>query len=186
VKRFHDNVQDDEYLLLNRARALELEALEQIHDMYYVPIFRYISLRVNEHETAEDLTSEVFTRLLSALQDKTAPQKTIRGWLYSVASRVVKDFYRKKYRRKQVTLSESVPSQADGPAQKVELMLTNENLRQALTELTDDQQEIIALRFGYEMSIRDVAETTGKSEGAVKMLQARAIAALSRTMQSGE
>ncbi|MEJ2750242.1 MAG: sigma factor [Anaerolineae bacterium] len=149
MKRFHDNVQDDEYLLLNRARALELEALEQIHDMYYVPIFRYISLRVNEHETAEDLTSEVFTRLLSALQDKTAPQKTIRGWLYSVASRVVKDFYRKKYRRKQVTL-------------------------------------IIALRFGYEMSIRDVAETTGKSEGAVKMLQARAIAALSRTMQSGE
>lgn len=175
----------DELILLNRARALEPEALEQIHDMYYVPIYRYISFRVNEHETAEDLTSEVFTRLLSALQDKTAPQKTIKGWLYSVASRVVKDFYRKKYRRKQVALEESVPSLADGPAQKVESMLTNEDLRQAITELTEDQQEIIALRFGYEMSIRDVAQTTGKSEGAVKMLQARAVAALSRTMQAG-
>ncbi len=175
----------DEFILLNRARALEPEALEQIHDMYYVPIFRYISFRVNEHETAEDLTSEVFTRLLSALQDKTAPQKTIKGWLYSVASRVVKDFYRKKYRRKQGALEETVPSLADGPAKEVESMLTNENLRQAITELTDDQQEIIALRFGYEMSIRDVAQTTGKSEGAVKMLQARAVAALSRTMQSG-
>ncbi|MCB9419574.1 MAG: sigma-70 family RNA polymerase sigma factor [Ardenticatenaceae bacterium] len=175
----------DEYLLLNRARALEPEALEKIHDLYYVPIYRYIAFRVNEHETAEDLTSEVFTRLLSALQDKTAPQKTIKGWLFSVASRVVKDFYRKKYRRKQVTLEESVPSLTDGPAQKVESMLTNESLRQAITELTEEQQEIIALRFGYEMSIRDVAETTGKSEGAVKMLQARAIAALSRTMQAG-
>jgi RNA polymerase sigma-70 factor, ECF subfamily len=182
-ENFH-NVQD-ELILLNRARALEPEALEQIHDMYYVPIFRYISFRVNEHETAEDLTSEVFTRLLSALQDKTAPQKTIKGWLYSVASRVVKDFYRKKYRRKQIALEESVPSLADGPAKEVESMLTNENLRLAITELTEDQQEIIALRFGYEMSIRDVAQTTGKSEGAVKMLQARAVAALSRTMQSG-
>ena len=117
----------DELILLNRARALEPEALEQIHNMYYVPIYRYISFRVNEHETAEDLTSEVFTRLLSALQDKTAPQKTIKGWLYSVASRVVKDFYRKKYRRKQVALEESVPSLVDGPAQKVASMLTNEN-----------------------------------------------------------
>lgn len=176
----------DEYLLLNRARALEPEALEQIHNMYYVPIYRYISFRINEHETAEDLTSEVFTRLLSALQDKTAPQKTVKGWLYSVASNIVKDFYRKKYRHKQTTLEESVPSLADGPAQKVESMLTNENLRQAIAELTEDQQEVIALRFGYEMSIRDVAKTTGKSEGAVKMLQARAVAALSRTMQPGE
>lgn len=176
----------DEFLLLNRARSLDAEALEQIHDMYYVPIYRYISFRVNEHETAEDLTSDVFTRLLSALQDKTAPQKTIKGWLFSVASHVVKDFYRKKYRHKQIALEESVPSLADGPAQKVESMLTNEILREAITELTEEQQEIIALRFGYEMSIREVAETLGKSEGAVKMLQARAIAALSRTMQPGE
>jgi RNA polymerase sigma-70 factor (ECF subfamily) len=176
----------NEFLLLERARTLDPEALEEIHDMYYVPIYRYISFRVSEHETAEDLTSEVFTRLLSALQDKTAPQKTIKGWLYSVATFVVKDFYRKKYRRKQVALEDTVPSLADGPAQKVESMLTNEDLRQAVTELTEDQQEIIALRFGYEMSIRDVAETTGKSEGAVKMLQARAIAALSRRMQPGK
>lgn len=183
-EKFH-NVQN-EFLLLERARALDPEALEQIHDMYYVPIYRYIAFRVSEHETAEDLTSEVFTRLLSALQDKTAPQKTIKGWLFSVATFVVKDFYRKKYRRKLVALEDSVPSLTDGPAQKVESMLTNEDLRQAVTELTEDQQEIIALRFGYEMSIRDVAATTGKSEGAVKMLQARAIAALSRRMQPGE
>lgn len=175
----------DEFLLLNRARSLDPEALGQIHDMYYVPIYRYISYRVNEHETAEDLTSEVFTRFLSALQDKTAPQKTIKGWLFSVASNIVKDFYRKKYRHKQVALEDSVPSLVEGPAQKVESMLTNEDLRQAITQLTEEQQEIIALRFGYEMSIRDVAETTGRSEGSVKMLQARAIAALSRKMQPG-
>ncbi len=175
----------DELILLNRARSLESEALEQIHDMYYVPIYRYIAFRVDEHELAEDLTSEVFTRLLSALQDKTAPQKTLRGWLFSVASRVVKDHYRKKYRRPQVALDDSIPSLTSSPAQLVETMLTNDSLRQALTELTEDQQQVIALRFGFEMSIRDVAQTTGKSEGAIKMLQTRAIAALSRKFAPG-
>lgn len=175
----------DDLILLNRARSLDPEALAQIHSMYYVSIFRYIAFRINEYETAEDLTSEVFTRLLSALRDRTAPQKTIRGWLFSVASRVVKDHYRKQYRRPQVALDESTPSLVGGPEQKVESMITNEHLRQAITELTEDQQQVIALRFGYEMPIREVAKTTGKSEGAIKMLQARAIAALSRKMIPG-
>ncbi len=175
----------DELILLNRARSLDQEALAQIHDLYYVPIYRYIAFRINEHETAEDLTSEVFTRLLSALRDHTAPQKTLRGWLFSVASRVVKDHYRKQYRRKQTELDESMPSLVATPDQKVEMKLTNENLRQAITKLTEDQQQVIALRFGYEMSIRDVAQTIGKSEGAIKMLQARAVAALSRIMVPG-
>ena len=179
------NVQDD-LILLNRARSLDQEALEQIHDLYYVPVFRYIAFRINEPQTAEDLTSEVFIRLLSALRDHTAPKNTLRGWLYSVASRVVKDHYRKQYRRQQSSLDDSFPSPADGPDQKVESMLTNEYLRQAVTELTEEQQQVIALRFGYEMSIRDVAQTTGKSEGAIKMLQARAIAALSRKMSPGD
>lgn len=176
----------DELLLLNRARSLEPEALEQIHDMYYVPIYRYVAFRVNEQQTAEDLTSEVFTRLLKALRERTAPQKTLRGWLFSVASRVVKDHYRKKYRRQQTNLDESLPSLSPGPDQQVELMLTNESLRHAITELTEEQQEVIALRFGYEMSVRDVAQTVGKSEGAIKMLQARAIAALSRKLRPGK
>lgn len=175
----------DELILLNRARALEQEALKEIHEMYYVPVYRYIAIRINDHETAEDLTSDVFTRLLSALRDHTAPQKTIRGWLFSVASRVVKDHYRKQYRRRHTELNESIASQAASPDQKVEMALANENLRQAVTDLTEDQQQIIALRFGYEMSIREVAHTTGKSEGAVKMLQARAIAALNRKLAPG-
>lgn len=172
----------DELLLLSRARALDQEALAQIHDTYYAAIFRYILIRINDYETAEDLTSEVFTRLLSALRDHTAPQKTLRGWLFSVASYVVKDFYRKKYRRQQAPLHESIPSQAPGPGKAVEMKVTQAELTVAITELTEDQQNVIALRFGFDMPIQEVAQTMGKSEGSVKMLQARAIAALSRRL----
>ena len=174
---------NDELLLLNKARSLDPEALAQIHDQYYVPLFRYIAFRVSNHEAAEDLTSEVFTRLLSALRDHTAPSQTLRGWLYSVASRVVKDYYRKHYRQKMSELDENLASKKLSPAEIVEKMLTHQELRLAMQNLTEDQQNVIAFRYGSEMTIREVAEKMGKSEGSIKMLQARAIAALARNMQ---
>jgi RNA polymerase sigma-70 factor (ECF subfamily) len=177
----NDLVQD-ELALLARARSLEPEALAQIHDTYYTPIFRYIAFRVNNRDAAEDLTSEVFTRLLSALRDKHAPQNTLRGWLYGVASRVVSDYHRQSYRAPEVELDESLVSRELDPAEAVERMMTQENLKQAMTELTEEQQNVISLRFGYEMPIEEVARTLGKSEGAVKQLQARAIAALARKL----
>jgi RNA polymerase sigma-70 factor (ECF subfamily) len=172
----------DELALLARARALDAEALAQIHDTYFTPIYRYVAFRVNDRDAAEDLTSEVFTRLLSALRDKTAPQNTLRGWLYGVASRVVSDYHRKNYRRPEVELNESIVSREDNPAEALEKMLTHENLNRALAELTEEQQAVLSLRFGYGMSIQEVARTLDKTEGAVKQLQARAIAALTRKL----
>ncbi len=88
----------EELVLLHRGRSLEQEALTAIHNSYYPGIYRYITFRVDDRYTAEDLTSEVFLRLLKALRDHTAPQKTLRGWLYGVASKVVKDYYRQTKR----------------------------------------------------------------------------------------
>jgi RNA polymerase sigma-70 factor (ECF subfamily) len=175
-------VVQDELALLARARSLDPEALAQIHDTYYTPIFRYIAFRVNHRDAAEDLTSEVFTRLLSALRDKHAPQNTLRGWLYGVASRVVSDYHRQHYRTPEVELDESLVSRELDPSEAVERLMTQESLKQAMTELTEEQQSVISLRFGYEMPIEEVARTLGKTEGAVKQLQARAIAALARKM----
>lgn len=172
----------DEIRLLARARALDQEALTQIHDVYYGPIFRYIVLKVSDHDTAEDLTSEVFLRLLNALRDRTAPDRTLRGWLYAVASRVVSDHYRRHYRAPLTAISEEMPDQALEPAELVYSRLTWQQVQGLMQELTAEQQEVLALRFGYEMSIRDVAEVLNKSEGAVKQLQARAIASLARLL----
>lgn len=176
----------DEQLLLNRVRALEPEALTQVHDTYYVPIFRYVFLQVGDMATAEDLTSEVFIRLLKALRDHTAPHNTLQGWLFSVANFVVKDHYRQHYRSRHTSLNDSLPSPSAGPDQLIETELMNQQLQAAVTKLTEEQRQVIALRFGYEMSLDTVARTLGKSIGAVKMLQARAISALTRTLGEGE
>ena len=176
----------DELILLNRARALDEDALTEIHNQYYGAVYRYISFRINDAHTVEDLTSEVFTRFLSALQDRHAPQNTIRGWLYGTASHVVKEQYRKQKREQLAPLDESVPSQVMGPEQGVEKTMTFEELRDAMSDLTEDQQHVLALRFGQSMPIREVAKLINKSEGSVKMLQVRAIAALTRQMSEAE
>ncbi len=172
----------DELTLLARARQLDPEALARIHDTYYVPIFRYVAFRVGDHTTAEDLTSEVFTRLLAALRDKRAPQNTLRGWLYGVAARVVSDHHRATYRTPQVELDEALVSGDHDPADIVDRKMTQESVLRAMQDLTEEQRHVLSLRFGSDMPIQDVARVLGKSEGAVKQLQARAVAALARKL----
>jgi RNA polymerase sigma-70 factor (ECF subfamily) len=169
----------DELILLNRARALDEDALTEIHNQYYGAVYRYISFRINDAQTVEDLASEVFTRFLSALKDRHAPQNTIR-------SRVVKEQYRKQKRAQLAPLDESLPSQAIGPEQGVEKNMALEHLRDAMAELTEEQQHVLALRFGQSMPIHEVAKLINKSEGSIKMLQVRAIAALTRQLSKAE
>jgi len=175
----------NELALLDRARKLDIDALAQVHDLYYEPIFRYVAFRVGNREVAEDLTSDVFTRFLTALRERKAPNTTLRGWLYGVAANVVSDHHRKHYRAPQVQLDEAMVSQERGPEEAAEASLVRADLRRAMAGLTDEQQDVLALRFGHEMPIQEVARTLGKTEGAIKQLQARAIAALARKLSPG-
>jgi RNA polymerase sigma-70 factor (ECF subfamily) len=169
--------------LLDGVRRLDPQALSEVHNKYYPAIFRFIAFKVGDRETAEDLTSDVFVRLLDAVRDRHAPHKTLRGWLYSVASHIVIDYYRKQYRsRQEVELTDMMVGPGASPAERAMKKQTLESLHQALSQLTDDQRNVISLRFGYDLPIKDVAHMLGKSEGSVKQLQARAVASLARLM----
>ncbi|MCO5184734.1 MAG: sigma-70 family RNA polymerase sigma factor [Anaerolineae bacterium] len=172
----------DDLQLLARARRLDQDALAEIHRLYYPPLYRYISFRVSDSMVAEDLTSEVFLRLLNALRDKHAPQNTIRGWLYGVAARVVVDHYRKMGKTDEIMLDERVTSSDALPEEIVAQNLSAESLHAVIPNLTDDQQTVLALRFGAGMPIKQVADFLQKSEGAVKQLQLRAVAALAQQL----
>jgi RNA polymerase sigma-70 factor (ECF subfamily) len=169
--------------LLAQARVFDSKALAQIHDSYYPPLFRYIMLRVSDREVAEDLTSEVFTRLLAALRKGTPPRTTLRGWLYGVASNMVADHQRAAYRVTHTELDDGLVSPGASPPEQLDRSLAREALLEAVQDLTEDQRHVIALRYGSELPIRDVAEAMGKTEGAVKQLLARAVTRLSKTMQ---
>jgi RNA polymerase sigma-70 factor (ECF subfamily) len=172
----------EEIDLLNRARALDQEALALIHDTYFTPVYRYVSFRVADRHTAEDLASEVFSRFLGALHERSAPPNTIRGWLFGAAANVVKEHYRRQRRTAVTPIPESLVNDEKSMEQRLDERIEKEQLRQAMGELTEEQQHVLALRFGHGLSVRDVADTVNKSEAAVKMLQARAIASLTRRL----
>jgi len=171
---------NDELLLLARIQQLDPEALSEAHETYYPAIYRYVAFKVGDQDVAEDLTSEVFTRLLSAVRERSAPQKTLRGWLFSVASKVVANHHRQHYRDQELMAMPELVEETSNPSDTVSHRQKLRDLSKALKLLTDEQQEVISLRFGYSMPIREVSKTLGKSEGAIKQLQARAIAALSK------
>ena len=171
--------------LLAGARRFDRGALGQIHDEYFGPIYRYALYRTGSQETAEDVAGEVFARLLEGLRAGTGPTTTLPGWLFGVASRVVNDHFRRAYRAPMVALNDAMPDDHTTPTSLTVAALEREELQQALKKLTEEQQHVIALRFGQDVPIQEVARMMGKTEGAVKQLQARAVAQLARQMKRG-
>jgi RNA polymerase sigma-70 factor (ECF subfamily) len=169
--------------LLRRAQALDEEALAEIHDRYYQGVYRYFSFRMPDHQTAEDLTSEVFIRFLTAVRDKNAPPNTIQGWLFGTARNVAREYYRRSKKIEVVSITEWLSDGKSSLENSLSKRMDMQALSKAMGQLTEEQRHVLALRFGYGLPIREVADMISKSEPAVKMLQARAIMALTKQME---
>jgi RNA polymerase sigma-70 factor (ECF subfamily) len=139
--------------------------------------------RTRDEAIAQDLTSETFMRLLNALRAGKAPAN-LHAWLFGVANHLATDHFRRQARRPQVELVEEIA--ADDEAADPEIVSSANQataaVRAALQELTEEQQRVLALRFGEGRSVNDTAELIGKSVTAVK-LQFRAVAALRRKLE---
>jgi RNA polymerase sigma-70 factor (ECF subfamily) len=175
----------DEQGLLERASRADPEALGALYDRYVDRIYNYIYHRVGQVDLAEDLTAQVFARMLEAIREGRAWRTSFSGWIYRIAHNLVIDYYRRRGRAAFVELEEATPIVADeaDPVRRAEARLESEHLRAALTKLTEEQAEVIALRFLDELSIAEVAFMMNKTEGAIKALQYRAVLALRRVMQ---
>ena len=140
---------------------------------------------MSDPQASEDLSSEVFLRVLEALKRGKVWRTTPDAWIFGIARNVVADHYRQQSRQTEVVLDERLAMPGgQSPDQRVMDTERHEELARAITLLTDEQRDVILLRFMEGLSINDVAEVLGKTPGAVKGLQHRALRALSETMQS--
>lgn len=171
--------------LLSRAQRLDPAALTEIHDRYYPEIYRYVYYRLGDEPVCEDITSEVFLRLLDALGKKRGPVQNLRGWLFGTASNLVNDHLRIRYARQIDSLDadDSELPEDNHLEQAYDEAWLQQQVAHALKELTPEQQHVLALRFSEERSIEETASILGKSVTAVKGLQFRAIAALRRLIE---
>jgi len=163
-----------------RLSNLDSKTIGAIYDQYFSEVYRFVLYRVGDQTLAEDITSDVFIRLLEAVQVGRGPDSNLKGWLIGTASHVVTDHFRKKYRRPEDELPDSMPDLKPSPASEVDQREQNRLVRGAYKKLTPEQQDVLSLRFGQGYSLEETAARMEKNVNAIKALQFRALAALQR------
>lgn len=174
----------EEQRLITRAQRGDTEAFAGLYRAHVQAIFRYVYHRVNDRALAEDITGDVFIKAIEGLpkfQDTGTP---FLAWLYRIAHARVVDYYRQQDRR---------PSESDVDDEPVavevdmdEQLLRHQAadiLREAIAALTDDQQQVIILRFIEGHRIETVATLLNKNANAIKALQHRALRALAARLE---
>ena len=170
--------------LLERVAKLEDDALGEIYDRYELKIYNYIYRRTSNQTLAEDLTAQVFLRMLEAIHNDKTWHSSFSGWLYRIAHNLVIDHYRIRDRQKQVSIDDVpvMPDPGNNPVREAEIALDSAYLRTSIRRLTDDQAQVITLRFLEGYSFNEIATMMDKTEGAVKALQHRAVSTLRQLM----
>ena len=169
--------------LIRRAKDCDPTAFARIYEHYYQDIYNFICYRVPGTQLAEDLTSEVFLKALESIDSYVFRGIPLHAWLLRIARTTVAMYYRSRPASAEVSLEEELLPTEVGPSDVFDSGLTQKQLAQALAHLTEDQQEVIILRFVDGLSNAEAGQVLGKSEGAVKSLQHRALSSLNRVLE---
>lgn len=168
--------------IIQRAINGDREAFTYIYDLHFDKIYRYIYVKVRSRAEAEDLAQDVFIKAYEGLKNYKWRDLPITAWLFRIAHNRVIDYLRKSSREKRVDLNEADAISAGDPVYMTEQNFEVYELKNALNKLPDAQREVATLRFISELSISEVAQTLGKSEGTVKALQFNAISSLRKLL----
>ncbi len=178
----------DMLALLQAARAGDSAAYDRLYNLYADRVFRYLYARLGQRELAEDLTADVFVRLLKNLPrfkvNAARPVASFSAFVYRVAGNLLTDQYRKQKHRDHQDIDDQ-PHLADHRPEPFVQTAASENSRElmdAMQLLGAEQQAVLLYRFGEEFSVNEVAEIMGKTTGAIKALQHRAITNLRRIL----
>jgi RNA polymerase sigma-70 factor, ECF subfamily len=175
---------DDETIdrLVTQVQQGDLQAFGSIFDAYHVSVYRFVASRVGRPADAEDLTQLVFVKALEALPRYTARGVPFGGWLFRLARNTVIDHVRTRREHVELEAATNRATEDAGPEASAALREDLDAVARALGDLTEDQREVIALRFFAGLSAREAAEAMGRQEGTVRGLQFRAIGALRRSL----
>jgi len=156
----------------------------EVYENYFALVYAYVTRRVRNRDEAEDLTAEVFRKALASLRRFKWRGAPFAAWLFRIASNMIAD--RSKRVAREVSLDEAGATERGSRAQISKGADTSQQkdledserlalLFRLVDDLAEDQGRVLVMRFAEEKSIREIAEALGRSEGAVKQLQFRAL-----------
>ena len=161
----------DERLLIEAAKR-DPARFADLYDQNFERVYAFVCRRVRDRSEAEDVTAEVFHRALHNIRKFEWRGTPLVAWLYRIAWNEIVDRAKRASRESQAPVEPT--------AEEIEDVERRATLFQLVDQLPDAQREVIVKRFGEERSIAEVAQQMGRSEGAIKQLQLRALETLRR------
>lgn len=170
--------------LIYKAQKGEKEAFGRLYDEYFPRIYRFIFLKVSRKEDAEDLSHQVFMSAWKNISGYTMKGLPFGSWLYKISQNAVIDFYRTKKTHFDIEEINEEKLGVSGDAEReVNVSIEMEKVRRALKLLKEDEQTILIMKFVDELGNKEIADVTGKTEGAIRVIQHRALKQLKKILE---
>ena len=167
-----DNVQRTVQDTVSRA-----EEFGRLYEIYLPKIYQYARYRVADRDAAEDLTADIFNRALDGFTRFNPQKASFSTWIFSIARNTIIDYYR-KHAKEMRLIRDTEPENAissDSPEEKVSRSEEITRLRECISKLNENEQELISLKFSGGITNREIARITGLSESNVGTILCRAI-----------
>ena len=163
---------------VRRAQQGDASSFAGLYESFYDKMFPYVQFKTGNTSDAEDIAEEVFLRMLESINTFKWQGHPFSSWLFRIAHNLVVDYFRKKSRQKTAPLEEAramIGASSHDMDSDMDIKLSFQRAHRAMDGLTVLQREVLSLRFGAGLSIRETAESIGKKENAIKAAQHAAI-----------
>ena len=168
-------------VLVERAQRGDRNALEELYLIHFDRIYSYLHMSVGNRHDAEDLTTQTFLKMLESIGKFRFQAAPFSAWLFRIAHNLAMDHFRAARRWQP---EEEVPEPAGDEEPSAEAQALQSIGRQSMLELIEDlspeQQQVLTLKFVFNFPNAEVATILGKTEGAIKSLQHRALVSLQK------
>ena len=180
-----ENANVDVAALVQLAQQGDTASFGELYEQFFDRIYRYVSFKTGSASEAEDITGEVFVRMLESIHKFRWQGHPFSSWLFRIAHNLVVDHFRKNSKRSIVSF-ENTATNVEAAAVDIDSHIDTElymgEVCKAMVGLTELQNEVISLRFATGLSVAETAEAIGKKENAVKALQHAGLKKLRRLL----
>jgi RNA polymerase sigma-70 factor, ECF subfamily len=169
--------------LVERGQQGDREALEELYLLHFDRIYSYLHMSVGNRHDAEDLTTQVFVKMLESIGKFRWRSAPFSAWLFRIAHNLAMDHFRANKRwQPEEEVPEPDPGEGSAAEEEALQSIGRQSMLQLIEKLSHEQQQVLTLKFVFNFSNAEAATILDKTEGAIKSLQHRALASLQRQL----
>jgi RNA polymerase sigma-70 factor, ECF subfamily len=170
--------------LVEQAQQGDRDALEELYLLHFDRIYSYLHMSVGNRHDAEDLTTQVFVRMLESIGKFRWRSAPFSAWLFRIAHNLAMDHFRANKRwQSEEEVPEPDPGEGSAAEEEALESIGRQSMLQLIEKLSHEQQQVLTLKFVFNFSNADAATILDKTDGAIKSLQHRALASLQRQLE---